>query len=488
MKNNSIWLDNIEFKKEKQIDSSMSVDVLIIGAGMTGLSTAYHLIESGLNVCVVERNGSAQGISSRTTGKLTFLQDKIYSDLMKGKCLDKSKLYLESQLDAIKMVKKIVDKNKIECNYKECTSYVYTNQKEEIKNIKKEKNILEKLGINVKEHRKLPIITDCKYAISVGDTAVFHPVKYLLVLKKICINSGIKIFEDSKVEDIDKEDNHYICHVNKFIVKAKKVVIACHYPYFLVPFFTPLKVHIEKSYLSASITNSEENFSAITSSKPINSIRYYCDKNKYFIFLNGSHELCSNYNYSKNFDNLKRELGQYKLKTKFIWSNHDIMTNDNLPFIGYIDDNMLMGTGYNTWGMTNGSLAGKILSDLILKKNNEYVDLFDPKRGLNIKKILSFPIDMSGNAKSFLESKICKNKKWYGENVFFENRNGKNIGVYIDENNIEHVVYNLCPHLKCSLIFNEVEKTWDCPCHGSRFDIDGKCIFGPSNYDISYKK
>ena len=88
----------------------------------------------------------------------------------------------------------------------------------------------------------------------------------------------------------------------------------------------------------------------------------------------------------------------------------------------------------------------------------------------------------------FFKSKIKKNKAWYPNNVIFEKRNGKNVAIYIDEDNKEHIVYNLCPHLKCSLIFNEIEKTWDCPCHGSRFDIDGNSIEGPSNYDIKYKE
>ena len=149
---------------------------------------------------------------------------------------------------------------------------------------------------------------------------------------------------------------------------------------------------------------------------------------------------------------------------------------------------MLIGTGYNTWGMTNGSLAGKILSDIILKKENKYINLFNPMRKINKGKIINFPLILGSNAYSFIKSKIYKNKKWYPNTVRFEKRNGKNIAIYIDENKKEHIVYNLCPHLKCSLNFNEIELTWDCPCHGSRFDIDGNCIEGPSNYNITYKE
>ena len=166
------------------------------------------------------------------------------------------------------------------------------------------------------------------------------------------------------------------------------------------------------------------------------------------------------------------------------------MTIDSLPFIGKINGkkNMLIGTGYNTWGMTNGSLAGKILSDIILHKDNKYIDLFSPLRKLNVNAVGNIPLILGSSAYSFMKTKISKNKRWYSSNVKFETRNGKSVGIYVDESKKEHIVYNICPHMKCSLIFNEVEKTWDCPCHGSRFDLDGKSIEGPSNYNVTYEE
>ena len=180
-----------------------------------------------------------------------------------------------------------------------------------------------------------------------------------------------------------------------------------------------------------------------------------------------------------------------KLTPQYVWSNHDIITNDYLPYIGCLksgDTSLLMGTGYNTWGMTNGSLAGKILSDMILEQENKYIPLFDPHRRKNIESIKSIPINIYCSIKPFIQNKLFKKKSWYSKNIYFDKRNGKDVAIYKDENNKEHIVYNKCPHLKCSLIFNETEKTWDCPCHGSRFNIDGECIQGPSNYDIKFKK
>ncbi len=478
MKNFSLWLD-IDFDKPKVLDKNINVDILIIGAGMTGLSTAYQLRNSNLNICVVEKNLIAHGVSSKTTGKLTYLQDNIYSKLK-----DKAKLYYKSQKEAIEIVKNIVEENNIDCNLEKVASYIYT-EKDNDKKLIKEKEKLQDLNISFQEHNNIPINSNCKYAISVNDTYVFHPLKYLKKLKEIIEKNKIPVYENSSVSEIRKKDNIYECIVNKKIVKAKKVIIATHYPFFLYPMLTPLKTYLEKSYISASKVKEIKHFSDISLSKQIKSIRFH--KDNYFIYLTGTHNLCNKYNYKDNFNNLLLDLEKMNIEPVYIWSNHDIMTEDHLPYIGFIDDNLLIGTGYNTWGMTNGTIASKILKDLVLEEENEYINLFDPKRNKSINS-LKYPLYMSYSAKSFIENKLVKNKFWYNYNIIFEKRNGKNIAIYLDKENNKHIVYNLCPHMKCSLIFNEVEKTWDCPCHGSRFDIDGKCIIGPSKKDITYKE
>ncbi len=479
MQYKSLWLDDVHFNRYDAISENKEVDVLIVGGGITGLSCAYHLRNSNLKICLVEQNLLAHGVTSRTTGKLTYLQDNIYSKL-KSKALS----YYKSQKYAIKLVKEIIKVENINCDYQEVESFLYTADAKEIKKIRKEEKMLQKLRTPYKKQKKLPIGIDSLYAISVNDTAVFHPLKYLNALTRIITESGVEIYENSSVTSIRKGMNKYMCRVNGHIISANKVIIASHYPYFLFPYLMPLKTHLEKSYVSASIIDELKKFSAISLSKPIKSIRYH---NDCFIYSNKSHNLSTNYNYKSNFDDLIVELSKMSLKPEILWSNHDLMTEDNLPYIGYIGENLLIGTGYNTWGMTNGSLAGKIISDIILNKGNEFIDLFNPMRNKGIG-IVKYPANMFYSIKSYIDSKISKNKSWYKDSVVFKKIGDTNIAIYIDEEKKEHIVYNQCPHLKCSLIFNESEKTWDCPCHGSRYNIDGKCLTGPSNKDITFRK
>lgn len=472
MQKKSIWLKDFS-NNITTLDKDISCDVLIIGAGITGLSTAYHLMNHNLRIVVVDRNEIGNGVTAKTTGKITYLQELIYTKFKNELGEEISKKYLQSQLEAIDILTNIIKKEKIACDLEQVKSFVYTKEDAELAKLKEEKKLLEKLGIDVKDYNK---------AIAVNDTYVFHPIKYLMRLKEILLNNNVEIYEKTNIIEIKKEDQ-YICLTENHNIKAKKVVLACHYPFFLFPLLFPVKCHLEKSYI-ATIKNKNRKMSMITTKIPTTSLRYHLDN---MIYLNSSHPISTKNNEKDNFNNLindAKKLG----KIDYIWSNQDIITFDSLPMIGKITDDLLIGTGYNTWGMTNGSLAGKILSDIILNNENEFIDLFSLERHKSLNSVKNILVEIIRNGKSFTINKIKKDKSWYKEKLYFTKRNGKAIAIYIDENNNEHIVYNKCPHLKCSLIFNEFEKTWDCPCHGSRFDLDGNCIEGPSRYNIRYEK
>lgn len=156
-----------------------------------------------------------------------------------------------------------------------------------------------------------------------------------------------------------------------------------------------------------------------------------------------------------------------------------LWTNINME-----NENIFIATGFNTWGMTNGWLSGKIISDIIMNKNNPYIDIFKPNRTINTKSFFKLIINSLGYLKVYTQTFIKKNYKFYHNKTKVIYENGKYIGVYTDQNRKKHKCNNLCPHLKCHLIFNYNEKTWDCSCHGSRFDIDGNIIASPSSIDI----
>lgn len=475
MINKSIWLDE-NFNKLKSVNSNLETDVLVIGGGITGLSALYQLNKNKFKVLLVEKNICGMGVTSKSTAKITYLQEKIYMNIRKLESEVVARKYLNSQVDAIKLLVDIIKKENIKCGLKKVDSILFT--RNNFDKLKDEYKFLKhsKVSVKLDDIKELNDIL----GIRVFDTYVFNPFKYINGLKKLL---GDYIYEESKVERIEKKDGFYLCYVNGFCIKTKYVIIATHYPYFIYPFLLPMKSHIEVSYLGAVKVKKDFPISAINIDEKCISLRYYSNKkSNYLIYLYGSYVGSSVKNIEDNFNDL---IKNYPFE--YVWSNKDIITSDYRPFIGRVykdDDTFLIACGYNTWGMTNATIAGVILNDIVIKKHNKYIKLFDPNRCFNLNKIANFPINLFNSAKAYLSSgKTNQNNK----SIMYDKINGKDVAIYVDEYEKRHVVLNKCPHMKCGLLFNSVEKTWDCMCHGSRFDIDGNCIEGPSNFDIKYK-
>ena len=473
MKNYSIWKDGVKIKKYDKLDKDINVDVLIVGGGMTGISTLYHLRNSGFKVALVEQNRLGMGVTARTTGKVTYLQDRIYNELLSNFDFEITSKYLKSQREAIDIVLSIIKENEISCDLEKTNSYVYTNNDSEISKLKELKKFLEKNEIKVLEENV--DLVDNKYMIGVEDTYLFHPIKFLSGMLKKC--SYGDIYEETSIKKIENDKNKYICYTDDNKITATWVVIASHYPYFNLPFVFPIKGKLEKSYVSAS-KKDISNVSLISYYKPVVSIRSYLD---YMIYLELTDNLVNNIQDGENYKLLIDKLSKYDVSPEYVWSNIDIITNDGLPYVGEISDKMYIGTGYNTWGMTNGVLAGKIISDMIFNKENEYIELFNPKR-VNVKMFSNAVMDGYYSMVGYIKGYLGVDSK-----IKYEDVNGKEVAIYKDKNG-NHRVYTKCPHMGCRLIFNEKELTWDCPCHASRFDIDGKVVSGPSNYNISVEK
>ena len=476
MKNKSIWLD-VKNKALKRVTKDLECDTLVVGGGITGMSTFYQLRKNNVKALLIERNKCGEGVTARSTAKITYLQEKEYMNIRRFGKVDLAKGYLESQITAVKELKRIIDKENISCDLKKSESLLFTNDEENKVKLLEEYNFLKESGVDAEfvENRE-----NFKYAIKVSDTYMFHPVKYVIGLKNILQEY---VYENSKLEKISREDGVYKCYVNDYVIKCRHVVIATHYPYFILPLLFPFKNHVETSYVGAVKVREFKNVNAINIDDETISYRYHQDdKNNYLIYLTNSLASPNIKSIKGNFENLKK-----KYNFDYVWSNKDIITNDYLPLIGKLDeddDGVLLACGYNTWGMTNATLASMILRDIILKRQNKYIELFRPDRLLSWNKVVRFFPDAYGSVKAILKS----NKgNVNNSRVIYTKLDGKNVAIYKDENNKEHIVLNRCPHMKCGLVFNEVEKTWDCLCHGSRYDIDGKCIEGPSNHDITFK-
>jgi len=482
MKAISIWEDTNTIKKVNKDKINTNLDILIIGAGITGLTTAYFLKDLNKKIAVIDKNAIGSGITAKTTAKVTYLQKDIYSTLNKNFNKSISKAYLNSQLEAITLMKDIIEKENIKCDLEECNSYIFTNKKSNISKIKKEKELLEEFGIEATLENKLPLTNiPTLSSLKVSNTYTINPLMYLEGLRNT-ISKKIDIYENTLAKNIIYKDNKFYIKTNKDIFIAKKVIICCWYPFFINPGFIPIKTYIKREYVNAAKIKNIKHFTAINIDNNLSSIRFYKD---YIIYGSNSHRLTSKIDYEKNYDKSIKEFKNiFNKEPEYTWMNQDIMSNDNLPLIGKVNDNknLLIATAYNAWGMTNATIAGKILSDLILGKENKYEYLFSP-REINKTSIINSLIGSFHYAKAYIQTFIDKNIGT-NEQVKTIKINGKYHGIYYDNENNKHIIDLTCPHMKCNLVFNNYEKTWDCPCHGSRFDIDGNIINGPSKEKI----
>lgn len=452
---------------------NIETDILIIGGGITGMTTLLYLLDNNKKTVLIEANKTGSGITNKTTGKINIMQEYIYQTIEKETNSKTALNYLKSQIYATKELKNLINKYKIECDIEENESYLFTNDKNNIKKIKKEKQILSK-QIKCEIIKELPNKYPCIYGIKTK-SYVFNPIKYINEIKNICKNK-IKIYENIRALDITKKLDYYLIKTNKNKIKAKQIIVCTHYPFFTKKIYLPFRTTIEKEYIISAQTDKPYNANMISNDNDIISIRYY-DNN--IIYANNKSQLGNKLDHKKNMNetiiNFKKHFNN---KIKNTWYNYDIISNDHMPLIGKLkDENILVATAFNKWGMTNGILAAKIMTDIINNKENEFIDLFNIYRKTNFKKITNNIKYNYDNIKSFI-----KNKKQ--NNIIHKTENGIEYAIYIDENKKEHKIINKCPHLKCKLIFNELDKTWDCPCHGSRYTIDGKVIKGPSNYSI----
>lgn len=448
MKKTSIWKE-INSKDYPKLNKNIEVDVIIIGGGITGISTLYHLNNSNLKVTLIEQNKIGMSTTGNSTGKLTYLQNDLLYKIKTNFSDNTLKEYIKIQIETINNIVNTIKSEKIKCDLQKTESLMYTNKLDEICKIKELRKILE--DINIKVYEASNKLVKSKYMIKVGDTYLINPIKFIYGLLN---NNKFTIYENTSIIDIEKENNYYACYTKENLIKAKRVVVASHYPYFLSPLLFPLKASLEKSYLSASKYNMKP-ISLISYSNPFISIRNYKD---YLIYLSNSHSINNDVNDKENYKELLKKLKDLKITPEYLWSNIDIITNDGLPYIGEINKNMYIGTGYNTWGLTNGFLAGSIISNLITNKDNKYIKLFNPKRK-NISQITGSISDIFKNIDGYIKGYMKSDKNC-----------------------------PKCPHMGCKLLYNSIEKTWDCPCHGSRFDKTGKCISAPSNKDIDIKK
>ena len=502
---NSYWLCSIKNNlNTKVIDDNYLFDVCIIGAGIVGLSTGYYLSKMGLKVAIVDKSEVGAKASGHTTAKITLQHGLIYSYLNDTFGLDTAYSYFKANKEAISNIKNIIDSENIDCDFEYQDNYIYTNSKSDIEKINNEVLILNKLGGNgfaeFTSSSSLPFkITG---AVKTKNQAEFHPVKYMYGLANCILNYGGTIFTNSLVTDVQRNNDEFITYVNNYHIKSRFVVMASHYPIINFPGFYFSKMYQCTSYAIGIAVNNDINGMYINTGEPVLSFRtakLENSNNRLLILGGGSHKtgFAPDSNSIFGYEFLKKEAEKLfpNCDIKYKWNTRDCVTLDKIPYIGDFSSfmpNMYVATGFNKWGMTTSNVAANIIKDRILGNNNVYAKTFDSSRfGLlknkdemknMVKQVFN---SFVGNRIKIPDEDLSKIKKDNGGIVKI---NGTAVGIYKDSDGDVFAVNPTCTHLGCLLTWNNVDKTWDCPCHGSRFDYTGKNLYDPAFKDLETYK
>lgn len=492
----SLWQQTSEYKTNKA-GIKDEYDVLIVGGGITGLSTALRLQENGLQCIIAEANTLGFGTTGGTTAHINSFFDTPYSDVIKNFGEENAVLLYRGAEEAMNLIKSNIEKYNIDCSYDDRTAFLFSvdeKQNELLADIIKGGK---QVGLPIDYTNENPFpIPYLKIAI-INSQAQFNPILYIQGLARAFEAAGGTILENCRVTEV-KEEEPLLIETSMQPLRAKRVIYATHIP----PGVNILHFRCApyRSYAIAAILTNKHDYTPFLGYDLDEPYHYYRMQNvngqQYLIAGGEDHKTGHEENTVMPFEKLESHIKKFYSirRVAFRWSSQYFEPADGLPYIGNLPGNsaaVYVATGFGGNGITYGSLSAIVLSDIISNGESKYQDLFDPNR---LKPVAGFSNFIKENAdvvKTFFTGKLSVEKInelasiAAGEGKIIK-MDGHTAAVYKDENHKVYAVNPSCPHAYCSVAWNMAEKTWDCPCHGSRFSVEGKLLTGPAHTDLKH--
>lgn len=425
----SVWND-VEELNLPGLCGDIKTDVLIIGGGMCGILCAYTLKEAGVDCVLVEADKICRGVTNGTTAKITVQHGLIYDKIIKKYGFEKAQFYYKSQSDALEKLKAIA--SEID-DFEICNSVVYSLDSR--KAIEKEVEALRKIGCKAQFCEKTELPFDVVGAVQISNQAKFHPLKFAAFLAK-----DLKIYENTKV--VELKPNTAVTNNGKIL--AKRIIVATHFPFINKHGGYFLKMYQHRSYVLALKNAVDIKDMYVDEAKEGLSFRSH---NDLLLLGGGSHRTGSK---GGNWAELEKVAKKYYPDAQEVsrWATQDCMTLDSIPYIGQYSKatpDLYVATGFNKWGMTSSMVSAMLLADAVSGRKNEYAEVYSPSRNVLHPQLA---VNIAESVKGLMTPTVPR-----------------------------------CPHMGCALKYNKQERSWDCPCHGSRFEESGKLINNPATDD-----
>ena len=477
----SLWLATTPATSYPPLEGDREYDVVVVGGGIVGVTTALLLKEGGARVALVEARRIVAGTTGNTTAKLTSLHGLKYRRLVKRHGEAKARLYLEANEAAIAHVRRRVADRGIACDLVTADAFTYTEDEALVPEVEDEARTLEKLGVEADVTTDTGLPFPVRAAVRRREQAHFHPRKYLLELARAIGGGGCDVFEETPCLTA-KEGR---VETERGALRAKHVVLATHQPFPLDGRYYARMSFKRSHALAVRVRGAAPRGMYIAAESDFHSMRPQAE----FLIVGGEPHLVGQGGDTRARVKRLEAWARERFDVESIahrWATHDGVTEDELPYVGRLagdSKDVWTATGFGGWGMTNGTAAALLLSDLVLGRENPWKDLYDPSRTGAVAMVAAVAKDAVHEAKDVLAVDPATTD--HGGNLApgearVESWGFDKYASYRDPSGRLFTVSAVCTHLGCIVRWNPAETSWDCPCHGSRFDPTGRVLHGPA--------
>jgi glycine/D-amino acid oxidase-like deaminating enzyme/nitrite reductase/ring-hydroxylating ferredoxin subunit len=494
----SVWLQTGPAQPEfAQLDADVRADFAVIGGGIVGITTALLLREAGASVVLLEADRLARGVTGHTTAKVSSQHGMIYGHLHARFGADGARTYAHVNERALEWIADRVARDAIDCDFRRRPSYAYVTSPAQRSRAEDEAQAAAEAGLAARLTVTTPLPYPVEAAVQVDDQAEFHVRKYLLALvNTLAGDDGCEIFERTRAIQVDAE--HGVVQTPGGRVSAGAIVVATHFP-FLDRSLAFARVHPQRSYaILCRIGGSPPAGMFISADSPTHSVRAVPLDGEELLLVGGEgHKTGTGGDTRERYRRLEafaREHWDVR-SVAYRWSAQDNSTVDGVPYVGKLtprSDRLFMATGFAKWGMTGGTAAARLLADLLLVRENPAARLFDPNR-----------LKLRASATEFVKENAQVGLRFVADRVtqrtnrpIADLQPGEGdlvrladelVAGYRDEDGTLTAVSPTCTHLGCRVNWNTAERSWDCPCHGSRFEPSGEVLHGPAVHRLERK-
>ena len=492
-RNPSVWVGTAGTTNYPPATDGREYDVIVVGGGITGLTTALTLKRRGAKVALLEAQRIASGTTGYTTGKVTSQHSVMYADLVDGQGEEKARLYAEANEAAIAQVEAFASELGIDCDFTRADAYVYARDASGRDTLEKETEVAQRLGLPASLTQESELPFDITAAMRFSNQAHIHPRKYCLGLASAIAGDGCDVFEQSRVVDVDEKPLHVDVRVaGDTVLRAPHMVMATLLPFDLISGFYARSQPMRAYGIAVRCAEPVPQGMYISLESPTRSTRPVDmgeGTERSLVIVGNSHTTGEDDNASANYDDLEQWARQtFPVKSvDYRWSSQDYVTPDSVPYVGWAPRRArtLAATGFKKWGLSNGTAAAVVLADLIEGKEHPWLQVFDSTRIGSPDTIKTIVEDNLKVAKRFVRDRVRRLRAPDVEHLALGEGgvvdiDGETVGAYRDASGAVTAVSVTCTHLGCTLKFNDAETSWDCPCHGSRFTTDGEIICGPA--------